>query len=254
MWQIAGRKKRQEAAIGRRRNRQKTGNAPAQTHQIMIEKDWMRVEHDMPSGEKGTVLFDGTKQVIRLVNYDKKTYTEMTKADVDAMGQKMSTVMAQMQEQMKSLPPEQRARMEEMMKSRGMPGAAAPPKITYRKVGTDTVGRWTCDRYEGSQDGQKVAELCTVDPTALGFLPEDFEVSRKLAEFFKRLVPQNGDNLFRMGKVEDQGFSGVPVKRVFSAGSRQSVTEITQVSCEQFPASSFDVPAGFRQQALGGRP
>src|SRR5438445_6554207 len=30
MWQIAGRKKRQEAAIGRRTDRQKTGNAPAQ--------------------------------------------------------------------------------------------------------------------------------------------------------------------------------------------------------------------------------
>lgn len=230
-----------------------TGGGPAQTHQVMIEKDRMRVEHDMPSGDKGTVLFDGAKQVIRLLNYDKKTYTEMTKADVDAMGQKMSNVMAQLQEQLKNLPPDQRARMEEMVKSR-MPSASAPAPITYRKVGMDTVGHWTCDKYEGSQNGQKVAELCTVDPTVLGFVPADFEVSQKLAEFFKRLMPQEGDNVFRLGTADDQGFSGVPVKRVFSVGPRQSVTEITQVSREQFPASAFDVPAGFRQQPLGTRP
>jgi uncharacterized protein DUF4412 len=229
-----------------------TGNGPTQTHQVMIEKDAMRVEHDTPSGDKGTVLFDGTKQVMRLVNYDKKTYTEMTKADIDAMSERMAGAMAQMQEHMKNLPPEQRARMEEMMRGRMPGGGAAAPRITYRKAGTDTVGSWTCDRYEGFQDGQKVAELCTVEPTVLGFLPEDFEVSRKLAEFFKRLMPQNGDNVFRLGTAEDQGFSGVPVKRVFSMSQRRTVTELTQVTREQFPASTFAVPAGFRQQPFGG--
>jgi len=227
-----------------------TGGGPTQTHQVMIEKDSMRVEHDTPSGDKGTVLFDGTKQVIRLVNHDKKTYTEMTKADVDAMSQRMEGVMAQMQEHMKHMPPEQRARMEEMMKGRM---AAAPVKITYRKVGSDTVGAWTCDRYDGYQDGQKVAELCTVDPTVLGFVPEDFEVSKKLGEFFRRLMPQNADNVFRLGNAEDQGFSGVPVKRVFTVGQRQTVTELTRVTREPFPASTFAVPEGFQRQALGAR-
>jgi len=130
---------------------------------------------------------------------------------------------------------------------------AAPVKITYRKVGTDTVGAWTCERYDGYPDGQKVAELCTVDPTVLGFLPEDFEVSKKLGEFFKRLMPQNADNVFRLGNAEDQGFSGVPVKRVFTVGQRQTVTELTRVTREPFPASTFTVPEGFQRQALGAR-
>ena len=47
-----------------------TNNGPAQTHQIQIEKDWMRAEHDMPSGEKGAFLFDGVKQVAWIVNYE----------------------------------------------------------------------------------------------------------------------------------------------------------------------------------------
>src|SRR5439155_20200685 len=94
-------------------------NGPAQTHQIQIEKDWMRVEHDMPSGEKGAFLFDGVKQVVWIVNYDKKTYTEMTKADLDRMGQQMTEGMARMQEAMKNLPPEQRAQKEQKLKGRG---------------------------------------------------------------------------------------------------------------------------------------
>jgi hypothetical protein len=47
----------------------------------------------------------------------------MTKADVDRIGSQMSGAMALMQEQMKNLPPEQRERMEALMRGRGMAGA-----------------------------------------------------------------------------------------------------------------------------------
>jgi hypothetical protein len=226
-------------------------DGPAQLHQIQIDRDWMRMEHSA-SGEKQAFIFDGTKQVVWIVNHDKKTYSEMTKAEVERLGGQMSDAMARMQEQLKNLTPEQRAMVEQLARSRGM-GAAATRRTTYRKVGTDTVGRWTCDKYEGYQDNQKTAELCTVDPSALGFVAADFEVSRKLAEFFKKLVPQNADNMFALGKPDEQGFSGVPVKRVFSVGPRQTTTEMTEVTRQSFPPSTFEVPAGFRKQAFGER-
>jgi hypothetical protein len=228
-----------------------TADGPTQTHQVQIDKDWMRMEHSASGGQQAFV-FDGTKQVVRIVNYDRRTYTEMTKADVDRLGGQMSDAMARMQEQMKNLPPEQRAMIEAMLKGRGTTGAAAP-RTTYRKVGTDKVGRWTCDKYEGYRNDQKTAELCTVDPAALGFVPADFEVSRKLAEFFKKLVPQNADNMFSLGKPDEQGFSGVPVKRVFSIGQGQTTTEMTEVSRQSFPPATWAVPEGFRKQAYGER-
>ena len=230
-----------------------TAHGPVQTHQVQIEKDWMRVDQDTASGEKQAFLFDGAKEVIWIVNYDKKTYTEMTKADLDRTSQQLTDALARVQEQMKNLPPEQRARMEEMLKGRGMPGSAPSLRMTYRRAGTDRVGRWTCDKYEGYQNNQKMSEICTVDPQVLGFVAADFEVSRKLAEFFKHLVPQNADAMFSIGKGEDQGFSGVPVRRVFSVGQRQSVTELTEASRQNFPASTFQVPAGFQKQPFGGR-
>lgn len=229
-----------------------TEDRPPETHQVQIDRDWMRVEHQM-SGEKAAFIFDGTRDVVRMVNYDRKTYSEMTRADVERLGGQMSAAMAQMQEAMKKMSPEQRAMVESMMKGR-MPGAdASAPRTVYKKVGTDTVGRWRCDRYEGFQNDQKTSEVCTVDPSVLGFVPADLEVTRKLAEFFKRMMPQNADSLFSLGKPEEEGFSGVPVRRVFSTAGRPFTTELVDVTRQTFTPSTWEVPAGFARKVYGER-
>jgi hypothetical protein len=114
----------------------------------------MRAESDTQ-----TVVFDGAKQVLWLINDGRKSYSEMTKADVDRMGVQLNDAMAKMQEQLKGLPPEQRAQIEAMMKGRGMPGMAggAQAKTEYRKTGADKVGTWV--RQYGTRGGQKVTEL-----------------------------------------------------------------------------------------------
>src|SRR5262249_19618962 len=152
----------------------------------------------------------------------RKTYSEITKDDVDRLSNQMSDAMAKMQEQLKSLPPEQRAQIEQMMKGAGrgmasMAGSAAT-KTEYKKNGTDKVGKWTCDKYDGFQGADKTVELCTVQPQALGFSMADFEVAQQLQAFFSKLMPQGADNMFRIGKLEEQGFSGIPVRRVSLTG------------------------------------
>ena len=49
----------------------------------------MRAESAGPNGSKQVVVFDGGAQVMRMIDADKKTYTEMTKADVERMGAQM---------------------------------------------------------------------------------------------------------------------------------------------------------------------
>lgn len=228
------------------------GALGARTNQIQIERTRMRAESSDAKGEKQVMVFDGTKQVLDIIYIDKKTYTEMTKDDVEKMGGQLSDAMAQMQKQMANLPPEQRAQMEAMMKGRmGGAGTAAAPKVHYKKTGTDTVGKWTCDKYEGFDNDQKTSEVCTVDPKVLGFAASDFEISRQLAEFFKKMMPASAGQMFSIGTVADQGFSGVPVRRTFTIGERQVTTEITEVSRQNFPDSSYAVPAGFEKQAFG---
>ena len=224
------------------------------TNQVQIEKTRMRAE-TAANGRRQTMIFDGTAQVMRTIDDEAKTYSEMSKADIDRLGGQMSGAMAQMQEQMKNMPPEARARMEEMMKGRGMSmgGAAAPTE--YKKVGTDKVGKWTCDKYEGTRSGEKVAEVCTVAPTALGFAASDFEVTKQMAEFFAKLVPQGAEQMFRIGADTPNSFAGVPVRTItFRNGAPAGTTEITDVTRQNFPDSTFAVPAGYQKRdMMGGR-
>jgi Domain of unknown function (DUF4412) len=228
------------------------GTDAPQVNQTQIDSTRMRAESTGPTGGRRVVMFDGTKHVLTMIDPDKKTYTEITKAEVDAMAAQIAPAMAQMQEMLKSLPPEQRARYEAMMKGRGgaLPGAAAP-KTVYKKVGTDKVGKWTCDKYEGYKGDQKTSELCTVDPKVLGFTASDLDVSKQMAAFFKSFMPQMADQGFHVGTVAEQGFSGVPVRQTFTISGQQTVMEITEVRRQAFPDSVFQVPAGYQKTTFG---
>ena len=168
------------------------------------------------------------------------------------MGAQLSGAMAQMQEALKNMPPEQRAQMEAMMKGRGLPaGVGAPARPQYKKGGTQKVGKWTCDVYEMSLNNQRTGELCTVSPQALGFTAADFEVSRQLAEFMRSILPQGADAMFQIGGT-DAGFSGVPVRSVGTVLGRETITEMTDVTRQEVADALFVVPAGFTKEAFGG--
>lgn len=235
-----------------------TSGTTTTTHQSQIEATRMRSEIASSAGRKQTIVFDGAAQVMRMIDDDAKTYTEMAKADLERMRAQMDGAMAQMQEQLKNMPPEQRARMEALMKGRGaaIPGAAGPP-TEYKKVGTDKVGRWTCDKYEGTKNGEKVSEVCTAAPSALGFTAADFEVTRQLAEFFKSMMPQAADGLFAFSigstAQNPHAFAGLPVRFVsFKGGNIQTVSEVTEASRQNFPDALFQVPAGYQKREFPG--
>ncbi|MGE0593268.1 MAG: DUF4412 domain-containing protein [Vicinamibacterales bacterium] len=230
-----------------------TGNRTV-TNEIKIEPTRIRAQVAPDAGEAQTIIFDGTRQVMWMISDQRKGYSEMTKADVDRMAGQMNEALSRMREQMANLPPAQRAQLEAMMRGRGMPGAGAQAaaQTEYRRAGTATVGSWTCTRYEGFVNGQKQSEVCTVDPATLGFRASDFEVSKQLAEFFRQMLPEGSDAMFRIGDGGGQGFDGLPVRRVYTRGNQQIVSEVTAITRGTFPDSDFQVPAGYTKLPLPG--
>src|SRR4051794_254438 len=112
-----------------------TNGTTTTTSQSQIEKTRMRSEITTPAGRKQIVLFDGAAQVLRIIDEQAKTYSEISNADAERMRSQFDGAMTQMQEQMKSMPPEQRARIEAMIKARsggdaGGGGPAPPYKET----------------------------------------------------------------------------------------------------------------------------
>src|SRR5688572_8290757 len=206
-----------------------TVNGAPRTTQVQIEPTRMRTEIAGQNGATQVVIFDGGKQILYMIDPAAKTYSEMTKADVDAAGAQIGDAMAQMQKALEGMPPAQRAQMEAMMKGRlgGIPGAGgAAAKTEYRRAGTSKVSKWTCDVYEAFQNNQKTGEVCTVSASALGFNANDFEVSRQLAAFMRGLIPQGADQVFQAGRMQEQGYEGVPVRRVITIAGNQVTTEL----------------------------
>ena len=101
-----------------------TNGTTVQTFQIQMDNTHMRAEIADAAGRKQVILFDGTRQAVDIVDVERKSYVEMTKADIERVAAQMQGAMATMQQQMANLPPAQRAQMEAMMRGRGMPGAA----------------------------------------------------------------------------------------------------------------------------------
>jgi hypothetical protein len=226
----------------------KTSTGSGQTtSQVQIAKSLMRAEMADGSGSKRAIIFDGARQVMLLVNPERKSYNEITKADIDRLA-------AQMQDMMAKVPPEMRAKVEAMMKGRGM-GAAAPARTDYRRAGTDKTAKWTCDKYDGYQDGQKTSEICTVDPSVLGLSAADVAVTQQFAEFFEKLMPQFAGQ-FGLSQMQAPGVSGVPVKSSSTFGAQTTTSEVTDVSRQAFEDSLFAAPAGFQKESfpgMGGR-
>jgi hypothetical protein len=229
---------------------------------MYLDNGKIRVESEGQSG-KSIVIFDGDKQVLWMIQPD-NTYMEMTQDTVAGLGQQMSTAndqmsqaMKQMQEKMASLPPQQRAMMEQAMKGRGMmPGAAAPQQhvITFQaKGGSDKVGNFTCTKYDELTDGKRTAELCAASPASVQLKEADLkslQALRKFLEPMEKMIPRGG---FTAPNVEQ--LKGFPVHSVNYDGDKPTF-ETTVLSVEQKPieASLFTLPAGLQKKDMfGGR-
>jgi hypothetical protein len=228
-----------------------TSGTGSSEQQVQLEAHRLRAEITSANGNHQFMVFDGAAQVMRIINDTNKTYMEITKADLERLSAQMSSAMAMMQEQLKNIPPEQRAQVEAMMRGRGMGAAMAQaPKTEYRKTGSDRVGSWACTKYEGLQDGKQVSELCTVSPDALGFTAADFQAMREVADFVKDALPpgMNQDQVIMLGDESTTGFSGVPVRRSMTGSG--VTTEITSVKRQNFADAIFNVPEGYKKQSL----
>jgi hypothetical protein len=217
-----------------------SGGAPL-TVQVQIEPTRMRTEMAGPDGVMNVTIFDGGKQVLYIVDPARKTYVEMTKADVDRLGAQMQGAMAQMQSQLEKLPPAQRAQMEAMMKGKVNAVALQP-------TGSDKVGRWTCDKYDVTQGGQKIGEVCNVNPKTLGFGAADFDVMRQMGAFYSAMAPLMPSQLPGVSGIDQGGSSGFPVRTIMLVPGQSATTEVIEAARQTFPDSLFAVPAGFTKQ------
>lgn len=229
------------------------------TSKVFINPDSLRAESTSSTGQQSIFLYRADTQSIYLINTRERNYQQMTRQEMEEifglLGDQMAQMRQVMEEQMKDMPPQQREMFEKMMKGKmgGPSGSEAPAaQITYRRVGTgEPVGQWTTDRYEAFLNNAKVQELWTTDWRQFGLTIDDFLVFRDLVSMLSGLASRFSMEMPPVGMAEsgsDSEFSGIPVRRItFQDGKPVMRHEVIELSRQEFEASLFQVPEGYRR-------
>ncbi|MEK7249033.1 MAG: DUF4412 domain-containing protein [Bacteroidota bacterium] len=182
------------------------------------------------------------REVLWQLNPEKKTYSEMTFAQMEAMmskaGGKMDAAKAKMQEQMKNMPEEQRKMMEKMMGER-MPGMSGTTDaaVEVRNTGErKTISGFACTKYTVAQGENTIMTLwVTRDVRGFNELREDWKaLSRRMAAMTARFGKEMADAY--------KNIDGFPIQTEMGHGV---ITTVTRVERRSTPASEFEIPAGY---------
>ena len=203
-----------------------------------------------------TIYRDNT---LYMLDPKKKTYVAMTRAELDEMAGKMGDAMGEMQAQLASLPPDQRAMVEQMMKSKGAgtsgAGEAKPHVITATDSGkSESVNGKNCRTWNIKSDDTLVRQLCVVPYASLPGAAEMRDVIKHLAELTEKLTAAvkqfdtgAADELNGIGRVD-----GVPIlTRSFTDGQPDGTESIVKEwTTRANPANLFGVPVDYKLRKL----
>jgi hypothetical protein len=218
---------------------------------LYVDGDKMRMEN--PSGRERTVIIDATGKRMLMVNDEAKTYMEFTEADMKRFGAMMTARRAQMQEQMKNMPPEQRKKFESMMGGAGDAKAQKPKELKFDKMGQKkTVNGFSCDMYRIVEEGTPKEEDCLA-PWSAGLLQRtDFAGLRKFAEDMAKesgaMAPGGRNQMFE----QFDKYPGFPVARHPLDGGQDE--QLKSLKRGSIAADKFAVPAGYKktEMPMGG--
>lgn len=207
------------------------------------------------SGTEQVQIFDGKQ--IHVIDVAQKRYTTIDKASIDEFSGKLANLRSQMEAQMKNMPPEQRAMVEQMMSQMGGTGAQAmeAAKRSVKQTGrSESAAGHSCKVWEVTVGGVKEQELCVVAPGSLPGGTDMMATMVKIGEMFKSLMESFGGagrDALSQAWSDLQAINGIPViTRLYDNGRLSEEVKLTVIRSESVPATRFQIPAGYQQRKL----
>ena len=218
------------------------------------------------------VVMDLDAQTITQIDYKERTFTTATAAEYAAMMrqgfEKMGEAVAQMpahlkemEEQLKSLPPEQRRHIEAMLRQaqaaqrqQAAPAAKAedcvPDKVEVKRTGsTVTVAGYEAAGYQVFANGKLDAEVWIAPGIAAAREIDPQKLERMMREMMKAMpqCPPRGQ-MFGADPMWKLMKDGYPVRSVDKNGG--GVIEVVKAESRSLGATEFQAPAGFARKTL----
>jgi hypothetical protein len=216
-----------------------------------VQDGRMRVETGGPQ-DTFVIFRDDT---IYTFDPQRKTYIAMDRATMQKLAAQLNPALQMLQEQMKTMSPEQRAQIERMTGTK-LPGSQKEPVQEIRKTSrTGKVGAYTCTYSEVLQDGVLQHEACVVPPGELKAGKELYDTGVKVGALVKDMMASvDAPWVRQMMDRQMENFSnlgGLPVAtRTFDEGKPLHESTMKALRSETIPAGHFEIPAGYQQREL----
>jgi len=205
------------------------------------------------SSSNVSMIFLGDEFLV--LDHAEKSYIIMDEAMLDEFASRISDAMQQIEAQLASLPPEQRAMAEQMMKGQmqGMTGKSASPSPAPRIEAIGT-GKWhdqSCAQYAVHEGGQKTQEICVASLDHIQGSDDMMQAFRQMADYVKQLteaLPFSTDESMNPGELMDQ-IDGFPVHRIAYQDGEVTQEDILESLTEkELDESLFEAPGDYNRQ------
>lgn len=241
--------------------------SPPKTESIQAAVEGRNLKMGIASqgkGAQGEMIFRGDRREMVVVDHEKRSFHVMDEATMKQLAGQVNSMMAQMQEALKNVPPELRATVEGAMK-RQMPQeqqARAPRSEIEKTSERATHNGYPCVKYVVSRDGRKVRELWVTDWSNLEGGSEVVEAFEGMAEFFREMLdslpnvgrggPGFDDNMFE--HLKELGGFPVVTREFADDGALEGETTLRSAKRQNLDPDVFEPPAGYkRQEMFSGR-
>jgi len=196
----------------------------SETTQTGIAVEGMQMKMDVATSStkfNGEMIFHGDSHEMFVVDHDKKSYFVIDEEQMKKLASSINQAMASMDQALSALPEGQRAKMEQMMKSR-MPAMAAPrePSELKKTGGSDTVNGFDCEIYEVWRSGVRERELCVTGWGNVAGGEDMADVFHEMGEFMTGMLdslPSMGDG----GSLGDAAYEHLKEMNGFPVRTRE---------------------------------
>lgn len=229
---------------------------PLEVSEMKVDGNRMRA--DSGGEDATTMIFLGDSDEMYFIDHKEKTYMVMDRETIEAMGNKMSEAMKQMEEALKNVPPEQREMVERMMKGKmkGTPTSAPRSEPEVRSLGqSGSVSGFDCDWKEVTRDNVVELKACVCDWTDLPGGAELRQIGLKMKDFASAIVDSLSTTMGPMGVLAENPMSssmaleGFPlITEDFQNGTLSRRSTFKSIEEGTIADDEFIPPSGYKKQ------
>lgn len=206
-----------------------------------------------------TLIFRGDKQLMWVVDAEKKEYYEVTREAIEKLTASVSPAMEKMKNQMETLPEAQRAMAEEMMKQRmGNMAMQEEAELTYQPTRQQkAIQGYECTRWNVFRNSEKIEELWVTDWNNLAYRQELQTALNALSEFITSLqkavqqFPMASQISMPLDYNANAELNGIPVSSVhYENGQMTNRSTLQRIESQPLSETLFMPPAGYTRRTM----